>query len=310
MEKDSKIYVAGHKGLVGSAIVRNLKEKGYKHIIGKTRQELDLTKQAEVEQFFKDEKVDYVFLAAAKVGGIGSNNAYPADYIMDNLLMECNVIRSAFHNKVKKLMFLGSSCIYPKFCPQPIKEEYLLTGTLESTNEAYALAKIAGLKMCQFFNTQYGTNFVSVMPTNLYGPHDRFDPNHSHVIPAMITKMDAAKKLNKPVVELWGTGTPLREFLYVEDMAEACVYLMENYEGNEHINIGTGTDISIKDLAELIKKVIGYEGKIVFDPTKPDGTPRKLLDVSKLTNAGWKPKVDLEEGLRLTYEFYKDEEQI
>ncbi|MGP7817086.1 GDP-L-fucose synthase family protein [Niallia sp. 01092] len=310
MEKDSKIYVAGHKGLVGSAIVRNLKEKGYKHIIGKTRQELDLTKQAEVEQFFKDEKVDYVFLAAAKVGGIGSNNAYPADYIMDNLLMECNVIRSAFHNKVKKLMFLGSSCIYPKFCPQPIKEEYLLTGTLESTNEAYALAKIAGLKMCQFFNTQYGTNFVSVMPTNLYGPHDRFDPNHSHVIPAMITKMDAAKKLNKPVVELWGTGTPLREFLYVEDMAEACVYLMENYEGNEHINIGTGTDISIKDLAELIKKVIGYEGKIVFDPTKPDGTPRKLLDVSKLTNAGWKPKVDLEEGLRLTYEFYKNEEQI
>ncbi len=310
VEKDSKIYVAGHKGLVGSAIVRNLKEKGYKHIIGKTRQELDLTKQAEVEQFFKDEKVDYVFLAAAKVGGIGSNNAYPADYIMDNLLMECNVIRSAFHNKVKKLMFLGSSCIYPKFCPQPIKEEYLLTGTLESTNEAYALAKIAGLKMCQFFNTQYGTNFVSVMPTNLYGPHDRFDPNHSHVIPAMITKMDAAKKLNKPVVELWGTGTPLREFLYVEDMAEACVYLMENYEGNEHINIGTGTDISIKDLAELIKKVIGYEGKIVFDPTKPDGTPRKLLDVSKLTNAGWKPKVDLEEGLRLTYEFYKNEEQI
>ncbi|MFT8321308.1 MAG: GDP-L-fucose synthase [Bacillus sp. (in: firmicutes)] len=307
MEKGSKIYVAGHRGLVGSAIVRNLKNKGYKNIVGKTHQELDLTNQAAVEQFFKNEKIDYVFMAAAKVGGIGSNNAYPADYIIENLIMECNVIKSAYQYKVKKLMFLGSSCIYPKFCPQPIKEDYLLTGPLEPTNEAYALAKIAGLKMCQFFNSQYGTKFISVMPTNLYGPHDRFDPIHSHVIPAIMTKMNTAKDLNKPVVNLWGTGTPRREFLFVDDMAEACVFLMKNYNGNEHINIGTGTDIEIKELAELLKKVIDYKGEIIFDPTKPDGTPKKLLDVTKLTSLGWKPKVELEEGLRLTYEFYKKE---
>ena len=304
MEKNSRIYVAGHNGLVGSAIVRSLHRKGYNNIIGKTHKELDLTNQTAVENFFTGEKVEYVFLAAAKVGGIGANNSYPADFIMDNLLIECNVIKSAFNHKVKKLMFLGSSCIYPKLCPQPIKEEYLLTGPLEPTNEAYALAKITGLKMCRYYKEQYGMNFISAMPTNLYGPNDRFDSNDSHVIPAIISKMEAAKRLNKPSVELWGTGSPLREFLFVDDMAEACVYLMENYDGREHINIGTGQDISIQNLAELIKKIVNYKGKIVFDPSMPDGTPRKLLDISKIEKLGWRPKLSLEEGLNITYRSY------
>lgn len=304
MEKNSRIYVAGHNGLVGSALVRSLHRMGYKNTIGKTHKELDLTNQATVEKFFAEENIEYVFLAAAKVGGIGANNDYPADFIMDNLLIECNVIKSAFNHKVKKLLFLGSSCIYPKLCPQPIKEEYLLTGPLEPTNEAYALAKISGLKMCQYFNKQYGANFISAMPTNLYGPNDKFDSNHSHVVPAIITKMKTAKKLNKPTVELWGTGTPLREFLFVDDMADACLFLMENYESNEHLNIGTGKDISIQDLAELIKKIIGYQGDIVFDKSKPDGTPKKLLDISKIEKLGWKAKISLEEGLKLTYDHY------
>ena len=304
MEKNSRIYVAGHNGLVGSALVRSLHRMGYKNIIGKTHKELDLTNQAAVEKFFAEENIEYVFLAAAKVGGIGANNDYPADFIMDNLLIECNVIKSAFNHKVKKLLFLGSSCIYPKLCPQPIKEEYLLTGSLEPTNEAYALAKISGLKMCQYFNKQYGANFISAMPTNLYGPNDKFDSNHSHVVPAIITKMKTAKKLNKPTVELWGTGTPLREFLFVDDMADACLFLMENYESNEHLNIGTGKDISIQDLAELIKRIIGYQGDIMFDKSKPDGTPKKLLDISKIEKLGWKAKISLEEGLKLTYDYY------
>ncbi|MFN7251063.1 MAG: GDP-L-fucose synthase family protein [Anaerobacillus sp.] len=304
MDKNSRIYVAGHNGLVGSSIVRNLQNKGFNNIICKTRKELDLTNQVAVEMFFKEEKINYVFLAAAKVGGIGSNNTYPADYIMENLLIQCNVIKSSFDHNVQKLLFLGSSCIYPKLCPQPIKEEYLLTGPLEPTNEAYALAKISGLKMCQYFNSQYKTKFISVMPTNLYGPNDRFDENHSHVIPALITKIDKAKKLDKPTVELWGTGTPYREFLYVDDLADACVYLMEVYEDNEHVNIGTGKDISILSLAQLIKTMIDYKGEIVFDKSKPDGTPKKLLDISKIEKLGWKAKVSLEEGLKLTYDYY------
>ncbi|MDF2791947.1 MAG: GDP-L-fucose synthase [Neobacillus sp.] len=304
MEKNSRIYVAGHNGLVGSAIVRSLHRKGYKNIIGKAHKELDLTNQAAVEDFFREETIEYVFFAAAKVGGIGANNAYPADFIMDNLLIECNVIKSAFNHKVKKLLFLGSSCIYPKMCPQPIKEEYLLTGLLEPTNEAYALAKISGLKMCSYYKEQYGMNFISAMPTNLYGPNDNFDSKNSHVIPAIISKMEAAKQLNKPIVQLWGTGTPLREFLYVDDMAEACVYLMENYDGVEHINIGTGQEISIQNLAELIKRIVDYKGEIVFDTSMPDGTPRKLLDISKIEKLGWRPKISLEEGLKITYDSY------
>ncbi|AIQ14167.1 GDP-L-fucose synthase family protein [Paenibacillus durus] len=306
MEKNSRIYVAGHKGLVGSALVRNLKEKGYKNIIGKTLQELDLTNQAAVERFFEESDIDYVFLAAAKVGGIVANNTYPADYIMENELIQCNVIRSAFKNNVKKLIFLGSSCIYPKLCPQPIKEEYLLTGPLETTNEAYALAKISGLKMCQYYNRQYGTNYISVMPTNLYGPYDNFDLNNSHVIPAMIAKIDAAKSSNQPSVTLWGTGKPRREFLYVDDMADACVFLMEHYDGSEFLNVGTGEDLSIRELAEMVKTVVGYDGELLFDAGKPDGTPRKLLDVAKLEKLGWKAKTGLEAGLREAYRYYLD----
>lgn len=304
MEKNGRIFVAGHQGLVGSALVRSLNRKGYKTIIGRTHEELDLTNQAAVENFFAEEKIDYVFLAAAKVGGIGANRTYPADFAMDNLLIECNVIKSAFNYKVKKLLFLGSSCIYPKLCPQPIKEEYLLTGPLEATNEAYALAKISGLKMCRYYREQYGMNFISAMPTNLYGPNDKFNLDDSHVIPALISKMEVAKRLNKPTVELWGTGTPLREFLFAEDLADACVYLMENYDGSEHINIGTGQEISIQDLASLIKRIVGYKGGIMFDPSMPDGTPRKLLDNSKIEKLGWKPKIGLEEGLKMTYDSY------
>jgi GDP-L-fucose synthase len=304
MDKNSKIYIAGHRGLVGSAIVRNLKDKGYNNIIGRTHKELDLTNQAAVEQFFQEEKPEHVFLAAAKVGGIGANSSYPADFIMDNLLIQCNVIKSAFNNKVKKVMFLGSSCIYPKMCSQPIKEEYLLSGYLEQTNEAYALAKICGLKMCQFYNEQYKTNYISVMPTNLYGPNDNFDLNNSHVLPALIRKFHEAKVQNKAYVEVWGTGKPLREFLYVDDMADACVYLMETYDGNEFFNVGTGKEISIKDLAESIKNIVGYNGELKFDSSKPDGTPRKLLDVSRLSNAGWTYKTELKDGIIMAYDSF------
>ncbi|MDY2630720.1 GDP-L-fucose synthase [Clostridium sp.] len=304
MENNSKIYVAGHRGLVGSAIVRELKKKGYTNIIGKTHKELDLMDSIAVENFFKEEKPEYVFLAAAKVGGIHANSTYPADFIYENLQIQNNVIGNAYKYGVKKLMFLGSSCIYPKMCPQPIKEEYLLSGYLEETNEAYALAKISGLKMCQYFNKQYGTNFISVMPTNLYGPYDNFHPENSHVMPALIRRFHEAKINNAKEVVVWGSGTPLREFLYSEDMADACVYLMENYEGNDFFNIGTGKEITIRGLAELIKEVVGYEGEIVWDTTKPDGTPRKLLDVSKLESQGWKYKMELREGINLSYKWF------
>lgn len=304
MDKDSKIYVAGHRGLVGSAIVRNLKEKEFINIIGKTHVELDLTNQIEVESFFKKEKPEYVFLAAAKVGGIGANSTYPADFIMENQLIQCNVIRCAHKYGVKKLMFLGSSCIYPKVCPQPIKEEYLLTGALEVTNEAYAIAKISGLKMCQFYNEQYGTNFISVMPTNLYGINDNFDLNNSHVMPALIRKFHEAKVNNSPFVEVWGSGKPLREFLYVDDMADACVFLMDNYEGTAFFNIGTGKEVAIKELAKIISEVVGFKGELRFDPSKPDGTPRKLLDVGLLHKAGWMHTVELKEGINKVYDWY------
>lgn len=304
MNKDSKIYVAGHRGLVGSAIVRELNKKGYSNIIGKTHKELDLMDAVAVENFFKEEKPEYVFLAAAKVGGIYANSTYPADFIYENLQIQNNVIGNAHKYGVKKLMFLGSSCIYPKMCPQPIKEEYLLSGYLEETNEAYALAKIAGLKMCQYFNKQYGTNFISVMPTNLYGPYDNFHPEHSHVMPALIRRFHEAKVNGAKEVVVWGSGTPLREFLYSEDMADACIYLMENYEGNDFFNIGTGKEITIKALAELIKEVVGYEGEIVWDSSKPDGTPRKLLDVSRLESQGWKYKMELKDGIKEAYKWY------
>lgn len=304
MEKSSRIYVAGHTGMVGSAIVRCLQQNGYENIIQRIHQELDLTNQAESEKFFKEEKPEYVFLAAAKVGGIHANDTYPADFIMENMLIECNVIRSAFQNKVKKLMFLGSSCIYPKLCPQPIKEEYLLTGPLEPTNEAYALAKISGIKMCQSFNKQYGTRYISVMPANLYGINDRFDAYNSHVIPSMLIKFHKAKTENRPFVELWGTGKPLREFLYADDMAEACLYLMQNYDGSELVNIGSGKEISIRELAEIIRDVVGFQGEIVFDATKPDGTPRRVLDNSRISATGWKPKMEIREGIRREYDYY------
>jgi GDP-L-fucose synthase len=306
MEKQNKIYVAGHRGLVGSAIVRNLKEKGYTNIIGKTHTELDLKDQNAVRKFFQEEKPEYIFLAAAKVGGINANNTCPADFIYENLEIQNNVIKAAFDYKVKKLLFLGSSCIYPKMCPQPIKEEYLLSGYLEPTNEGYALAKISGLKMCQFFKRQYGVNFISCMPTNLYGPNDNFDLNSSHVMPALIRKFHEAKVNNEDFVEVWGTGKPLREFLYVDDMADGCVFLMENYDGEEHVNIGTGKEVTIKELAEMIKEVIGFKGKLRFNTEKPDGTPRKLLDVGKLESVGWKYKIELKEGIEKSYEWFKN----
>ncbi|KAA8665325.1 GDP-L-fucose synthase [Clostridium sp. HV4-5-A1G] len=304
MEKDSKIYVAGHKGLVGSAIVRNLKKKGYKNIIGRNHSELDLTDQRTVREFFKEERPEYVFLAAAHVGGINANNTSPADFIYINMEIQNNVIKAAHDFKVEKLLFLGSSCIYPKMCPQPIKEEYLLSGYLEPTNEGYALAKIAGLKMCQFFKRQYGDNFISCMPTNLYGPNDNYDLENSHVMPALIRKFHEAKVNNKPEVEIWGTGKPLREFLHVDDMADACVFLMKNYDGERHVNIGTGKEVTIKELAELIKKVVGFAGKLTFNTEKPDGTPRKLLDVSKLNSLGWKYNIELEDGIKSSYEWF------
>ncbi len=306
MELKSKIYVAGHNGMVGSAIVRCLECNGYSNLIIKSHKELDLTNQAATDKFFQEQKPEYVFLAAAKVGGIHANNAYPADFIMENMLIECNVIRSAYIHNVKKLLFLGSSCIYPKTCPQPIKEEYLLTGPLEPTNEPYALAKISGINMCQSYNKQYGTNYICAMPASLYGIKDTFDAYNSHVIPSMIIKIHKAKVENTPVVELWGTGTPLREFLYVDDLADACFYLMQNYEGNEFINIGSGDEISIHDLAVTIKKVIGYEGDIVFDTSKPDGTPRRVLHNSRISETGWTPKINIEEGIRREYQYYLD----
>ena len=305
MEKDSRIYVAGHKGLVGSALVRVLKNQGYKNIIEKTHKELELTNQALVAEFFQAEKPEYVFLAAAKVGGIAANSAYPADFIMENELIQCNIIKSSWENSVKKLMFFGSSCMYPRICPQPVKEEYLLTGPVEPTNEAYALAKISGVKMCQYFNTQYGTRYISVIPSNLYGLYDNFDLSGSHVIPGLIRKMYSAKINKETSVEIWGTGSPIRDFLFVDDMVNASLFLMQTYEGNEPINIGTGRNVSIKKLAELIKEVTGYPGELKFDASKPDGAPVRVLDASRLEKAGWKFKVDLEEGLRLTYEFYK-----
>ncbi len=306
MEKNAKIYVAGHRGLVGSAIVRGLEAKGFNNIIGKTHTELDLTNSVEVEEFFKSEKPEYVFLAAAKVGGILANSNYPADFIYENLQIQNNVIGMSKKYEVKKLMFLGSSCIYPKMCPQPIKEEYLLSGYLEETNEAYAIAKISGLKMCQFFKKQYGDNFISCMPTNLYGPNDNFDLNNSHVMPALIRKFHEAKVSNSPFVEVWGSGNPLREFLYVDDMADACVFLMENYDGEEHVNVGTGKEVSIRELAEMVKEVVGFKGELKFNSSNLNGTPRKLLDVSKLEGAGWKYRVELEDGIRRTYDWFEE----
>lgn len=306
MEKSDKIYVAGHRGLVGSAIVRNLKEKGYTNIVGRTHKELDLTDQAMVREFFETERPDVVVLAAAKVGGINANNTTPADFAYENLQIQCNVIECCHKYHVKKLLFLGSTCIYPRLAPQPIPEDALLTGPLEVTNEAYAIAKIAGLEMCKFYKRQYGDDFISCMPTNLYGPHDNYDLQGSHVMPAMIRKFHEAKVNHAPTVELWGTGTPLREFLYVDDMADACVFLLENYDGEQHVNIGTGMEVTIKELAETVKRVVGYEGEIVWNKDMPDGTPRKLTNVDKLHGLGWKHKVELEEGVQLAYQWFKD----
>lgn len=304
MEKNSKIYVAGHRGLVGSAIVRNLKERGFTNLLVRTHKKLDLKRQEDVEKFFEQEKPEYVFLAAAKVGGIHANSTYPAEFIYDNLMIESNIIHSSYKNKVKKLLFLGSSCIYPKFAEQPIKEEYLLTGELEETNEAYAIAKITGIELCKFYRRQYGCDFISAMPTNLYGINDNFDLETSHVLPALIRKIHEAKIANKEEVVIWGTGKPLREFMYVDDLADALVHLMLNYSEEIHVNMGTGKDISIGELAEVVKEVIGYKGKIVNDLSKPDGTPRKLLDVSRLEVTGWKYKIELKEGIEKTYKWY------
>ena len=304
MNKDSKIYVAGHRGLVGSAIVRNLEERGYTNIIYRTHKELDLTRQVEVEKFFEEEKPEYIFLAAAKVGGIHANNTRPAEFIYDNLMIESNIIHSAYKYGVKKLLFLGSSCIYPKFANQPIKEEYLLTGELEPTNEAYAIAKITGIELCKFYRRQYGCDFISAMPTNLYGINDNFDLETSHVLPALIRKFHEAKINNQEEVVMWGTGKPLREFMYVDDLADALVHLMLNYSDEIHVNMGTGKDLSIGELAQIVKEVVGYEGKIVNDLTKPDGTPRKLLDVSRLEATGWKYKTELREGIEKVYKWY------
>ncbi len=306
MNKTDKIYVAGHRGLVGSAIVRNLKSKGYTNIIGRTHKELELTDQAAVRAFFEEEHPDVVVLAAAKVGGINANNTIPAEFAYENMQVQCNVIHCCHEYHVKKLLFLGSTCIYPKMAPQPIPEDALLTGPLEETNEAYAIAKIAGLEMCKFYKRQYGDDFISCMPTNLYGPHDNYDLQGSHVLPAMIRKFHEAKINGVPTVELWGTGTPLREFLYVDDMADACVYLLENYSGEQHVNIGTGKEVSIRQLAEMVKDAVGYDGEIIWNTQMPDGTPRKLTDVTKLHDMGWSHKIELEEGIRLAYEWFRE----
>lgn len=300
MLKSAKIYVAGSNGMVGSAIVRTLEANGYSNIVVKSSKELDLKNQQAVHDFFNQEQPEYVFLAAAKVGGIHANNTYPATFIYDNIMIQSNVIQAAYEFNVKKLLFLGSSCIYPKFAPQPIKEEYLLTGSLEPTNEAYAIAKIAGLKMCQFYKQQYGCNFISAMPTNLFGINDNFNLENSHVLPALLRKFIEAKQNNKQEVTVWGSGTPMREFLFVDDLAEACLFLMESYNGVETVNIGTGEDVSIKELAETIMKIVGFEGHLIFDASKPDGAPRKLLDVSKINNLGWKHQTSLENGIQKT----------
>jgi GDP-L-fucose synthase len=302
LEKSAKIYVAGHKGMVGSAIVRKLVSEGYQHIITRSSKELDLRNQQTVADFFAAEKPDYVFLAAAKVGGIVANNTYRADFIYENLCIQNNIIHNSYVTGVKKLMFLGSSCIYPKMAPQPLKEEYLLTGLLEETNEPYAIAKIAGIKMCDAYRAQYGCNFISVMPTNLYGYNDNYHPQNSHVLPAMIRRFHEAKVDGKDEVVIWGSGTPKREFLFADDLAEACFFLMENYNEPAPINVGIGTDVTIKELAELVKKVTGFEGKVAYDSTKPDGTPRKLMDVTKLHAKGWKHSIELEDGIRLAYQ--------
>ena len=304
MNREDKIYIAGHRGLVGSAIVRNLEASGYTNLLLRTSKELNLTSQADVNKFFEQEKPDYVFLAAAKVGGIHANDTYPADFIRDNLQIQTNVIDAAYRNKAQKLLFLGSSCIYPKFAPQPMKEEHLLTGELEPTNEWYAIAKIAGIKMCQAYKKQYGFNAISIMPTNLYGPGDNFNLENSHVLPALIRKFHDAKENNLPQVEVWGTGTPRREFLHVDDMADASVYLMNNYDGFDFVNVGVGEDVSIKELAELVKEVVGFKGELTFNATKPDGAPRKLLDVSKLISLGWKAQTELKQGVEETYSWF------
>lgn len=331
MDRDAKIYIAGHRGLVGSAILRKLKSEGYDNLITRTHQELDLMRQSDVEAFFESERPEYVFLAAAKVGGIWANKTYPADFIYKNLMIQANVIHAAYESSVKKLLFLGSSCIYPRDCPQPMKEEYLLSGKLEPTNEPYAVAKITGIKMCQFYNRQYGTHFISVMPTNLYGPNDNFDFETSHALPALIRKFHEAKfrstnqleaqddrlkagssnlKQNGPrtlsgeSVTVWGSGTPRREFLHVDDLADACLFVMDHYDDNEIINIGVGKDISIKELCQTIKGIVGFKGDIIFDKSKPDGTPRKLLDVSRLSSLGWQSKISLWEGIEKTYRWY------
>ena len=305
MNKEAKIFVAGHRGMVGSAIFRELKRNGYTNIITRTHSELDLTRQADVEAFFAEEKPEYVFLAAAKVGGIAANSQALADFMYYNMMIEMNVIHSAFSNGCKKLEFLGSSCIYPRMCPQPIKEEYLLSSYLEKTNEAYALAKISGLKYCEYLNTQYGTDYISVMPCNLYGPNDNYHPEHSHVMPALIRRFHEAKISGAKSVTCWGDGSPLREFLYVDDLAELCVFLMNNYSGNETVNAGSGREITIKGLTELVAEIVGYSGEILWDTSKPNGTPRKIMDVSKAASLGWKCKTSLKDGIRLAYEDFK-----
>ena len=306
MNKTDKLYIAGHRGLVGSAIIRCLQKQGFNNLVLKTSKELDLTSQKEVDDFFASEKPDYVFLAAARVGGIHANDTYPADFIRDNLLIQTNVIDAAYKNDCKKLLFLGSSCIYPKFAPQPMPEESLLTGELEPTNEWYAIAKISGIKMCQAYKKQYGFNAISLMPTNLYGPGDNFNLESSHVMPALIRKFHEAKQNNDKTVSVWGSGTPKREFLHVDDMADACVYLMNNYDESDIVNVGVGSDVTIRDLAENIQKVVGFEGELAFDSSKPDGTPRKLMNVDKLTALGWRAQITLEDGVQSTYEWFLD----
>jgi len=311
VEKESKIYIAGHRGMVGSAILRKLKEKGFHNFVLRTSQELDLRNQAGVSAFFRTERPAYVFLAAAKVGGIIANNTFRADFLYENLAIQNNIIHSAYESKVSKMMFLGSSCIYPKLAPQPLKEEYLLSGFLEETNEPYAIAKIAGIKLCEAYRKQYGCDFISVMPTNLYGPNDNYDLQNSHVLPAMIRKFHEAKTAGNTSVTLWGTGSPMREFLHADDLAEACVFLMENYSQPEFINVGTGKDVTIKELAETVCKIVKFEGDLIWDTNKPDGTPRKLMDVSKLHAQGWKHTIELKEGIALAYQdFLKHHETL
>lgn len=308
MNKNDKIYIAGHRGMVGSAIERLLKKEGYTNLITRTSKELDLRNQQAVNEFFAKEKPDYVFMSAAKVGGILANNIYRAEFIYDNLMIELNVVHAAHLHQVKKMLFLGSSCIYPKMAPQPIKEEYLLTGVLEETNEPYAIAKIAGIKLCESYRRQYGSNFISVMPTNLYGPNDNYDPQSSHLFASFIRKFTLAKRNGDKVIEIWGDGSPKREFLHVDDMADACYFLMQNYDGEEIFNIGTGTDVSVLELANLMKEITSFDGEFKFDATKPNGTPRKLMDVSKLEKAGWKSKISLKEGIQLVFDEMKDKE--